>query len=633
MFIVTRSDANPLISPSPSNPWEASATFNWSPLKDGKTTHVVYRAVSEMDHLDASHRQTSLIAHATSRDGEHFTDREPFIVPDTDFDKFGCEDPRITRIGGTSYIFYTALSTYPFTAAGIKVAVAISKDMKTVTEKHLVTPFNAKAMVLFPEKIKGKYCALLTVHTDEPPSDIAYVEFDTIEDMWSPAFWEKWYENLSEHKIEFRRNNGDQVEIGAVPIKTDKGWLVIYSHINHYADGQSPIFGIEAVLLDLKNPRDIVARTKGTFMVPELYYEKSGHVPNIVFPSGALVSGDRLDIYYGAADTHCAKATLSLSHLLRSMMHEGNELVTRFAGNPLLSPRDGKAWEAGGVLNPAAIDLKGRVHLLYRAATTHNASTFGYASSKNGYVFDERSEDPVYTARTDFEGIGRSENMGCEDPRMVEMGKQILMTYSAYDGTTPRIALSTILTKDFIAKKWSNWSVPQVISEPGVPNKDCVIVPEKIKGLYYVFHRAGNSICADMLLSLDTPKNKITKCIEIIAPRKGMWDSRKVGMAGPLIKTKKGWIALYHGISEHGVYRVGALLLDKNQPTKVLARTAVPIFEPNELYELNGGVNRVVFPCGTVCRKGMIYIYYGAADKVVAGAKVSLKEILDILTA
>jgi len=633
MFIVTRSEANPLISPSPSNPWEASATFNWSPLKDRGTTHVVYRAVSEMDHLDSTHRQTSIIAHATSKDGEHFVDHEPFIVPDTDFDRFGCEDPRITKIGGMSYIFYTALSTYPFTAAGIKVAVALSKDMKTVTEKHLVTPFNAKAMVLFPEKINGKYAALLTVHTDEPPSDIAYAEFDSIEDIWSPAFWKTWYENLSDHKIEFRRNSGDQVEIGAVPIKTNHGWLVIYSHINHYADGQSPIFGIEAVLLELKNPKTIIARTKGSFMVPELFYEKSGHVPNIVFPSGALVDGDRLDIYYGAADTHCAKASLSLSHLLRSLVPQGNELVTRFAGNPLLSPRSGKAWEEGGVLNPAAIDLKGKVHLIYRAATAHNASTFGYASSKNGFTIDERSAEPVYTARTDFEGMGRSENMGCEDPRIVELGKDILMTYTAYDGATPRIAISSIPTKDFIAKRWSAWSHPEALSEPGMPNKDCVIVPEKIKGLYYVFHRAANSICADMLFTLDASKNKITKCIEVIAPRKGMWDSRKVGMAGPLIKTKKGWIALYHGISEHGTYRVGALLLDKNQPTKVLARTATPILEPVEPYELKGVVNNVVFPCGTVCRRGMIYIYYGAADKVVAAAKVSLSEVIDILTA
>ena len=632
MFIVKRSEANPLISPLVNNPWEASAAFNWSPIKDKKLLHVVYRAVSEIDHLDPTHRQTSVIAHATSKDGEHFVDRAPFITPDSIFDAFGCEDPRVTKIGGTYYTFYTALSTYPFSAPGIRVAVALSKDLETVTEKHLVTPFNAKAMVLFPEKVNGKYCALLTVHTDQPPSVIAYAEFNTIDEMWSPTYWKTWYENLASHTIDFKRHDSDQVEIGAVPLKTKKGWLVIYSHIGHYSDGQGAIFGIEALLLDLNNPRKIIGRTKGPFMVPETYYEKTGHVPNIAFPSGALIDGDRLDVYYGAADTHCARASLSLSHLLRSMSPHGNELVTRFAGNPILAARTGKSWEEGGVLNPAAIDLKGKVHLLYRAATTHNASTFGYASSKDGYTIDERPEEPVYKARMDFEGLGRSENMGCEDPRLVEMGKKILMTYIAYDGATPRIAISSITTEDFLKKRWDKWSTPETLSEPGVPNKDCVIIPEKIKGKYYVYHRAGTSICADTLASLDASKSRITKCIEVLAPRRGMWDSRKVGMAGPLIKTKKGWLALYHGISEHGTYRVGAALFDLKEPTRVISRTVGPIFEPTEDYELKGVVNNVVFPCGTVCRKGIIYIYYGAADKVTCMAKISLDEILDILT-
>ena len=94
------------------------------------------------------------------------------IAPEEDWERFGCEDPRVTKIDDKYYIFYTALSVYPFAAEGIKVAVAVTKDFKKIEERHLVTPFNAKAMVLFPEKINGKYVALLTAHTDTPPVKI-----------------------------------------------------------------------------------------------------------------------------------------------------------------------------------------------------------------------------------------------------------------------------------------------------------------------------------------------------------------------------------------------------------------------------------------------------------------------------
>ncbi|TSC67087.1 MAG: glycosylase, partial [Parcubacteria group bacterium Gr01-1014_73] len=90
----------------------------------------------------------------------------------------------------------------------------------------------------------------------------------------------------------------------------------------------------------------------------------------------------------------------------------------------------------------------------------------------------------------------------------------------------------------------------------------------------------------------------------------------------------KGWIVLYHGISKnHHTYRVGAILLDKKDPTKVLARTTAPIFEPELPYEKEGLVPNVVFPCGTVVRAGVVFIYYGAADKVIGLAKIKLTDL------
>ena len=124
----------------------------------------------------------------------------------------------------------------------------------------------------------------------------------------------------------------------------------------------------------------------------------------------------------------------------------------------------------------------------------------------------------------------------------------------------------------------------------------------------------------------------VNKCIRIIGPRRNMWDSAKVGIAAPPIKTKYGWLLLYHGVSKsHNTYRVGALLLSLLDPAIVLARSTDPIFEPKEEYEKVGIINNVVFPCGMVVNKGLLYIYYGGADKVVGVATIKLDVILNAL--
>lgn len=637
MFIIKRSEDNPYISPKREHPWEAVATFNWCPVKCGKDIHVVYRALSEKQLLEEPKINRSIIAHAVSKDGIHFGDRRPFIIPEQDFEKFGCEDPRITHIDGKYYIFYTALGNYPFSAEGIKVAVAISEDLKTIKEKHLVTPFNAKAMTLFPQKIKGKYAVLFTLHSDLPPSSIVCALADNIEDFWSQKYWDEWLVNSTAHTIELKRSSDDQVEIGAPPLKTKDGWLLIYSHIKNY--GKSDVsFGVEAVLLDLHDPRMIIGRTKGSFLVPEMYYEKMGFVSDIVFPSGALIRGDYVDVYYGGGDTHCCIASMKLDDILshiKDNQEKGSghsRFVSRFAGNPILAPREGVDFEAHGVFNPAAIGLDNTFHIYYRAMSSDDTSTFGYASSKNGFVIDERSNGPVYVPREDFEKKSHPGNSGCEDPRLVELEGAIYMTYTAYDGNVPRVAITNISKKDFLKKDWSKWSIPQIITPADVPNKDACIFPEKTAHGYVFLHRVNDSICAYILKTLDFEKEKVTSCIEIIYPRKGMWDGRKVGIASPPIKTKAGWVLLYHGVSATGTYRVGAVLLDLADPTMVLSRTAVPLFEPEEDYELKGVVPKVVFPCGVVQKGTTLFMYYGGADKVVGVATMKLADIVKILT-
>lgn len=623
MFTITRSEKNPILSPLKHHSWESRATFNGCPVViDTKTTALVYRAMSEADPFKPPHVPLSVIGVAFSKQGGDFTDRQPLITPSEDFDLFGCEDPRVTKIGDTYYIFYTALGGYPYGPENIKTAVALSKDLKTIYAKYLVTPFNAKAMALFPKKINDKYAAFITIDTDPGPSKLCVRTFDTLEELWDQKKWMKWYEQKDKHEVQLRRKDNDHVELGAMPVLTKKGWLIVYSHIQHYWTDH-PLFGIEAVLLDEKNIKKVIGRTKGPFLTPEWYYEKIGQVANIVFPSGVVVKKNTLTLYYGASDTFCATATLPLDTFLAAMTEPS--AITRAKKNPIMSPRPGVEWEAGGVCNPAAIDIDGTIHLLYRAATTDNRSTIGYATTKDGVTLLERLDTPIYTPRADFE------SHGCEDPRIVRVGNTLHMFYTGFNGHVPRIVTTSIGVKDFLARKWDTWTAPAVLTPDTLPDKDAVIVPEKTKQGYLVIHRAGNGICGDYFPTLDFEHQKISRCIDITDPRAGMWDSVRIGLATPLIKTKKGWLLLYHGISWSGIYRVGAVLLDKNDPTIVLARTAAPFFEPETEYESQGVVSNVVFPCGVVERKGILYTYYGAADKHVAVATIPLKTVLKYL--
>jgi predicted GH43/DUF377 family glycosyl hydrolase len=222
-------------------------------------------------------------------------------------------------------------------------------------------------------------------------------------------------------------------------------------------------------------------------------------------------------------------------------------------------------------------------------------------------------------------------NSGCEDPRIVRIGDILYMTYTAYDGVrAPAGAVSSISVEDFIARRWEKWSMPLLLTPEGVDDKDLALLPEKIKGDFLLYHRINHQICADLLPDLASGK-RASRGIEILAPRRGMWDGIKVGSAAPPIKVGDNWLMIYHAVSKHATYRLGAVLLDSSG-TAVLARTADPIFQPVEKYEHEGVIPNVVFACGAVVRSDTIFLYYGAADKVLGVATASLKHIVDALT-
>ncbi len=626
MFIVERDKHNPLLSPKAEHDFESAGAFNWCPLgaTDSKSNKIsaVYRAQSDSKLQDGTRRSVSSIGLAESQDGIHFDERRQLISPSFEWEKFGCEDPRATTIGKTHYIFYTALSSYPFRAEGIRVAVAKFDDKMNLIEKHPVTPFNAKAMALFPKKINGKFAALLTIRTDEPPSEICYIEFNQESDIWSADFWNNWKADVSKHTLQIRRSDNEQVELGAAPIYTPEGFLVIYSHVQNYFHGNRS-FGIEALLLDLKNPRKIIGRTKGAFMVPEEYYEKVGQVPNVVFPSGARICEDSLEIYYGATDTHSCIARINLKKFLNVLLRK-TILFKRNSNNPILSPRSGVDFESKGTLNPASVDIDGKVNIFYRAVSNDNISSFGFASSEDGFCIDERSDRPVYIPRADFE------KRGCEDPRATIIGDRVYIFYTAYDGSTPRVAATSIAVGDLQNRDWK-WDMPSLITLSSVTNKDACILPKQINGQYMIIHRLDDEICAAFVNSLEWKDEPVRSCISLIHPRPGMWDGAKVGLACPPIETKDGWLIFYHGVSHTTHYRVGVALLDLTDPTQVISRGAFPIFEPVEEYEWQGTVAGVVFPCGIVRRGNTLFLYYGAADLVVGVATAKLSEVLATL--
>lgn len=633
MFVVKRSKYNPILAPSSENSFENYAVFNGNPIEIRKEIHMVYRAQCCPERIEDRTFSMSVIGKAVSKDGIKFKDRKVFISPEHSWERYGCEDPRVTKIDGKYYIFYTALSAFPLnTPEGIKVGLAISKDMKKISEKHLITPFNAKAMCLFPEKIGGKYMALLTVNPDRLPTHMAIAEFNRLSDMWDPKYWDKWYKKLNKH-IFIKGDDNDRIEIGSCPIKTERGWLLVCCRIQNHARGDR-VFAIEAYLLDLTDPRKIIGKTRGALLVPEEPYEKNGIISNTIFPSGALIKNNRLHIYYGATDTTIALATVDLENLLDTMEYPYREIgFHRIGEGALIKPRKDIPWEEKAIFNPAAIDLGGIVRILYRAMGNDNTSVIGYAESINSTDISFIYDKPIYVPRESFESKGvPNGNSGCEDPRLTQIGNTIYLYYTAYNGIMPpSVAMSSISVSDFKKKKW-NWSKPVVVTADGVDDKDGCLHPEKIDGKYFLFHRVNNYICGDFGSSPSFPERNSFKNIPIIKARAGMWDSMKVGISVPPIKTEKGWLLLYHGVSGRSRYRIGAVLLDLKDPTKVLARSTDPVFEPREAYEIQGQVNYVVFPCGAVVKNGYIFMYYGGADSIVDVASIKLKKLLDGLT-
>ena len=346
------------------------------------------------------------------------------------------------------------------------------------------------------------------------------------------------------------------------------------------------------------------------------------------------------------------------------------DIAKRFTQNPLLRPSDLKpgidGMEIVCLLNPGVFKFKGKIWLLLRVAErpkqiegkisfpiynekgeikvltfdiddplldatdprviNYNGkdylTTMSYLRlvwSDDGIHFHEDEKYPPIF------GKGELETFGIEDCRVTTTAEGFNLSFTAVSEFGVGVGL--IRTED-----WINYRREGMIFSPH--NKDCAIFEEKINGKYYALHRPSSPDLGGNYIWIAQSPDLIHwgkhKCIATSRP--GMWDSARVGAGAAPIKTDKGWLEIYHGANSDNRYCLGALLLDINDPSKVLARSIEPIMEPVEDYEKTGFFGNVVFTNGHYVEGDDIFIYYGASDEVICGAKFSLSEILSTLT-
>jgi len=196
------------------------------------------------------------------------------------------------------------------------------------------------------------------------------------------------------------------------------------------------------------------------------------------------------------------------------------------------------------------------------------------------------------------------------------------------------MALTSISLDDFISKRW-NWREPVLISPPGQIHKNWVLFPEKIKGKYAILHSISPHIMIDYFDSLNELDGN--KYIYSVHQGSRLWDMRDKltrGVGPAPIKTKYGWLVLYHKMERHEThrYKLWAMILDKDDPRKILFNSTQPILEPDVWYENDGYKSGVVYSCGAVVKDGKLFVYYGGADKVSCVAVAELDKFLKELT-
>lgn len=318
-------------------------------------------------------------------------------------------------------------------------------------------------------------------------------------------------------------------------------------------------------------------------------------------------------------------------------------------------------FENDGVLNPAIYQDGNTVHMFYRAVQKGNISSIGYAKFDGPMNLVERKKEPLLTKST------LTEKQGIEDPRIVKIGDKYYLTYCAYDGINALGSLATSIDLQHFEKQ--GVVVPQIPIEefidcieehnfhkyrylefleenydsnygaikPLLWDKNVILFPRKINGKFAMLHRVKPDIQIVYFYNFTDLTTEFwlkymahfEDCI-LLSP-KHEHELNYIGGGCPPIETKSGWLFIYHGVAHQdagNIYSACAALFDLEDPTKEIARLPYALISPETEWELTGYVNNVVFPSGTAIFDGVLYIYYGAADKRIAVASVNLDDLI-----
>jgi predicted GH43/DUF377 family glycosyl hydrolase len=297
-------------------------------------------------------------------------------------------------------------------------------------------------------------------------------------------------------------------------------------------------------------------------------------------------------------------------------------LIKRYNKNPILT-KDDVPYPVATVHNAGVVKFRNRYMMIFRSHQLNGRSILGLAESDDGYNFRVHKK-PFMTPATD--GIFKEyEEYGVEDPRIIFLEGEYLITYSTYSRHGVRIGLAK--TRDF--KSINRFSL---ITEADYRN--IVIFPEKFKGLYARLDRPHSEISPWSIWISYSPDLRFWgESRLVMKPAQYHWDGMKIGPGAPPIKTSHGWLNIYHGVfptMDGNVYRLGVALHDLQDPSKIIAVGDEWILQPEELYEITGYVHNVVFTCGAVPENdGSVKIYWGGADKVMCVGTANLNDLVN----
>ena len=297
------------------------------------------------------------------------------------------------------------------------------------------------------------------------------------------------------------------------------------------------------------------------------------------------------------------------------------DLLRRYEGNPILA-LDDMPFRCNTVFNGTPVKVNGEYILLLRIEGQQGYSFFSLARSRDGLNFKPDKEPWMLPAREEPWQVW--EEHGIEDPRLTRVDGQCYILYTAVGGYGHRIAIAS-------TDELRSYRRIAMISGPG--NKDGVLFPQKINGLYARLDRPFGREIGSVWVSYSPDLVNWGRSEFVFGPRARYWDCHRVGASAPPILTDRGWLEIYHGLkmtSAGPIYRAGSVMLDRDNPAKVLGRCLPPLLSPREHYERIGDVGNVVFACGAIVEDdGEVKVYYGAADTSICVATAHIDKLIE----